>query len=264
MPSVVSAKFEDLVAVGLGVLIGDDPNLELVAEGVPLGEIEAAIEKHSPSVVLLNFGTLRAPAQVYQLHQAYPDTRIVVLANRPTAAECSQMLSFGATACLSKETEARDIINAIHLASRGMHVLPRSAASGGGAQSAAVEGAELLTPREAEVLEQLLNGRTNAQIAQQLSIGIETVRTHARNIYRKLGIGSRRDLVGLQGSGSGPQGGGSGPQGGRSIVDGRHGEDVGTGHRDQGHRGEHGAAGEGAKEAGFGGSARRRPTQDSE
>ena len=253
MPSVVSAKFEDLVAVGLGVLIGDDPNLELVAEGVPVGEIEAAIEKHSPSVVLLNFGTLRAPAQVYQLHQAYPDTRIVVLANRPTAAECSQMLSFGATACLSKETEARDIINAIHLASRGMHVLPRSAASGGGAQSAAVEGAELLTPREAEVLEQLLNGRTNAQIAQQLSIGIETVRTHARNIYRKLGIGSRRELAGLQG----------GPQGGGSIVDGEHGKDVGTGHRDQGHRGEHGAAGEGAKEAGFGGPVRRAPTQDS-
>ena len=131
MPSVVSAKFEDLVAIGLGVLIGDDPNLELVAEGVPHDEIEAAIERHSPSVVLLNFGTLRAPAQVYQLHQAYPDTRIVVLANRPTAAECNQMLSFGATACLSKETEARDIVNAIHLASRGMHVLPRSAASGG-------------------------------------------------------------------------------------------------------------------------------------
>ena len=51
-----------------------------------------------------------------------------MLANRPTAAECNQMLSLGATACLSKETEGRDIVNAIHLASRGMHVLPRSAA----------------------------------------------------------------------------------------------------------------------------------------
>jgi DNA-binding NarL/FixJ family response regulator len=81
-----------------------------------------------------------------------------VLANRPTAAECNQMLSFGATACLSKETEARDVINAIHLASRGMHVLPRSAAAGGGPEGATVEGAELLTPREAEVLELLLAG----------------------------------------------------------------------------------------------------------
>jgi DNA-binding NarL/FixJ family response regulator len=193
MPSVVSAKFEDLVAVGLGVLISEDPNLDLVAGGVPMEEIERAIEKHTPAVVLLNFGTLRAPGEVYQLHKAYPETRIVVLANRPTSTECNQMLSFGATACLSKETQARDIINAIHLASRGMHVLPRSAAAGG-SSALDIQGSELLTAREAEVLELLQEGATNAQIAHRLSIGIETVRTHARNIFRKLGITSRREL----------------------------------------------------------------------
>ena len=197
MPSVVSAKFEDLVAVGLRVLISDDPNLELVAAGIPMEQIEAAIEEHTPDVVLLNFGGLRTPADVFQLHQSRPETRLVVLANRPTAAECNQMLSFGATACLSKETEARDIINAIHLASRGMHVLPRSAAAGVGVETLNVQGSDLLTPREAEVLELLQDGATNAQIALRLSIGVETVRTHARNIYRKLGIGSRRELTRL-------------------------------------------------------------------
>jgi DNA-binding NarL/FixJ family response regulator len=197
MPSVISAKFEDLVAVGLRVLISDDPNLELVAADIPMDDVAAAIERHEPAVVLLNFGTLRTPAEVFQLHQAYPRTRIVVLANRPTAAECNQMLSFGATACLSKETEARDIINAIHLASRGMHVLPRSAAAGGGMEALNVQGSDLLTPREAEVLELLQDGSTNAQIAHRLSIGVETVRTHARNIYRKLGIASRRELARL-------------------------------------------------------------------
>ena len=194
---VLAAKFEDLVAVGLKQLISEDPNLELMMTDVPVSEIEGEIERHEPSVVLVNFGTLKSPAQVFQLHQSYPDTRIVVLANRPTAAECNQMLSFGATACLSKETEARDIINAIHLASRGMHVLPRSAAAGGGVDSLNLEGSDLLTPREADVLELLQDGATNAQIAHQLSIGVETVRTHARNIYRKLGIGSRRDLARL-------------------------------------------------------------------
>jgi DNA-binding NarL/FixJ family response regulator len=190
MPSVVSAQFEDLVAIGLGVLINDDPNLELVAEGVPYDEIESAIERHSPSVVLLNFGTLRAPAQVYQLHQAYPDTRIVVLANRPTAAECNQMLSFGATACLSKETEARDIANAIHLASRGMHVLPRSAAAAG-AGSATIEGAELLTPRETEVLELIARGLSNSEIAAELVIGESTVKTHLKRVLANLQVRDR-------------------------------------------------------------------------
>jgi DNA-binding NarL/FixJ family response regulator len=196
MPTVVSTRFEDLVAVGLGVLISDDPNLELVEAGVPMEDVADAIARHSPDVVLLNFGTLGSPGQVLQLHRAHPDTRIVVLANRPTAAECNQMLSFGATACLSKETEARDIVNALHLASRGMHLLPRSAAAGGLLRSG-IQGSELLTPREAEVLERLQDGATNAEIAHELSIGIETVRTHARHIYRKLGIASRRELTRL-------------------------------------------------------------------
>jgi DNA-binding NarL/FixJ family response regulator len=78
-----------------------------------------------------------------------------------------------------------------------MHVLPNSAAAGGNGQGADLKGSELLTPREADVLELLQEGNSNAQIAQTLSIGLETVRTHARNIYRKLGISSRRDLARL-------------------------------------------------------------------
>ena len=55
--------------------------------------------------------------------------------------------------------------------------------------------ADILTAREAEVLQLLQEGMTNGEIAHHLSIGIETVRTHARNIYRKLGISTRRDLA---------------------------------------------------------------------
>lgn len=195
--SVVTASFEDLVAVGLRELVKADSNLELVAADVPLEAIEQTLTELNPAVVVLNFGSLPTPAAVYQLHQAHPDTRIVMLANRPTAAECNQMLSFGATACISKETQARDIINAIHLASRGMHVLPRSARLRGVGERLDIGGPDLLTPREADVLELLQGGRSNAQIAHALSIGVETVRTHARNIYRKLGVASRRDLATL-------------------------------------------------------------------
>jgi DNA-binding NarL/FixJ family response regulator len=191
--TVAAARFEDLVALGLRQLIEGEPTLELVAADVPLERVEEMLQRHRPTVLLLNFGSLPSPATVHQLHQSFPGTRIVVLANRPTAAEANQLLSFGATACVSKETQARDIINAIHLASRGMHVLPRLAASGNGPAL----GPDVLTPREADVLELLQDGRTNAQIARELSIGMETVRTHARNIYRKLGVSSRRDLAKL-------------------------------------------------------------------
>jgi DNA-binding NarL/FixJ family response regulator len=194
MATVVAGRFEDLIGIGLSVVIGEDPDLDLVARDVPLSELEPVVARNSPAVVLLNFAALSGPADLLALHQRLPDARFLVLANRPSAAECTQMLSFGATGCLSKETEARDIVNAIHLASRGMHVLPRSAAAGGGVDQLGMEGNEL-TAREAEVLELLQDGRTNAEIATELSIGIETVRTHARNIYRKLGVPSRRELA---------------------------------------------------------------------
>ena len=195
--TVVTASFEDLVAVGLRELVKADPNLELVEADVPPENIEQVLGRLEPAVVVLNFGSLPTPAAVYQLHQAHPGTRIVVLANRPTAAECNQMLSFGATACISKETQARDIVNAIHLASRGMHVLPRTTTLAGVGERLDIGGPDLLTPREADVLELLQDGRTNGEIAHQLSVGVETVRTHARNIYRKLGVGSRRELASL-------------------------------------------------------------------
>jgi len=194
--TIVSARFEDLVSIGLSSLISEDPNLELLAGGVDLDRLEGVLDEHGPSVVLLNFGSLPNPAMIYQIHQSHPETRVVVLANSPSAAECNQMLSFGATACISKETQGRDIINAVHLASRGMHVLPRSAAATADQpEEIGLPAPDLLTPREADVLELLQEGMTNAQIAHALSIGVETVRTHARNIYAKLGISTRRDLA---------------------------------------------------------------------
>jgi DNA-binding NarL/FixJ family response regulator len=191
MPSVVTGQFEDLVSVALDVLIGEDADLDLVARGVPMDEIEAALRRYQPDVVVLNFEALSSLSDVFRLHQAHSDTRIVVLANRPTSSACTQLLSFGAIGCLSKETDAKDIVRAIHLASDGTHVLPRSAAVGG---SLGLRGAEL-TARESEVSELLKDGCTNSEIAERLSIGIETVRTHARSIYRKLGVPSRRELA---------------------------------------------------------------------
>ena len=192
--TVALARFEDLVAHGLRALIAEDPFLELVADDIPHGQLTRAFSAHEPQVAIVNFGSLRSPVEVRDLHAGHPATRLVVLANHPSPSECNQMLAFGATACLSKETQARDILNAIHLASRGLHVLPKTAREFGLTHP---PGPELLTPREADVLELLQQGRSNAQIAMELNVGVETVRTHARNIYRKLGVKTRRELATL-------------------------------------------------------------------
>jgi DNA-binding NarL/FixJ family response regulator len=191
--TIVIGRFEDLIARGLRSLIADDDNIKLLAADVELSAFDATLAEHEPKVAIINFGSLRTPVEVNRLHTAHPNTRLLVLANRPTPTESNQMLAFGATACLSKETEARDILNAIHLASRGLHVLPRTTAD----VTTEPLGPELLTPREADVLEHLQAGRSNAEIALALSVSVETVRTHRRNIYRKLGVRTRRELASL-------------------------------------------------------------------
>lgn len=160
---VAVAQFEDIVARGLRALITEDESLELVADGVPHEQLTAALSTHHPDVALLNFGSLTSAAELRELHRAFAQTRLVVLANRPTPSECRQMLAFGATACLAKSTEARDVLHAIHLASRGLHVLPPA-----GMEPIDLAGPDLLTPREAEVMELLQSGRSNAEIASAL------------------------------------------------------------------------------------------------
>jgi DNA-binding NarL/FixJ family response regulator len=190
--SVAVARFEDIVARGLRALIDEDESLRLIAEGIAHERVPEVLSVYEPRVAILNFGSLSSASELRDLHRQFPKTRLVVLANRPTAGECRQMLAFGATACLAKSTEARDVLHAIHLASRGLHVLPPATVDGAGAV-----GPDLLTAREAEVLELLQSGRSNAEIAQILHVGIETVRTHARRIYRKLGVRTRRELRAL-------------------------------------------------------------------
>jgi len=188
--TVVIGRFEDLAARGLRSLLAEQANIKVVAADVELDAFDAALTEHEPLVAIVNFGSLRTPVEVNRLHTAHPTTRLLVLANRPTPSECNQMLAFGATACLSKETQGRDILNAIHLASRGLHVLPRT-------DVPEPLGPALLTPREADVLEHLQAGRSNAEIALALSVSVETIRTHRRNIYRKLGVRTRRELASL-------------------------------------------------------------------
>ena len=189
--TVVLAHFDDLFARGLRELIASDPSLTTVAADVDHRRIGVVLGAHSPGVAILDVGAMAKLAEVRELRSRHPATSLVLIADDPATAECAQLLAFGASACLGRDTQSRDVLNTIHLASRGLQVTPRAASR---AHGGSIAGRYLLTRREAEVLPMLQQGRSNAQIALALHVGIETVRTHARNIYRKLGVASRREL----------------------------------------------------------------------
>jgi two-component system nitrate/nitrite response regulator NarL len=190
--TVVLAHFDDLFAGGLRELIESDPSLSIVAADVEHDRLPVVLRAHRPDVAILDVGALATLAEVRELSGLQPATRLVLLANSPSMEECAQLLAFGASACLGRDTQSRDVLSAIHLASRGLQMSPRVAPDPDGRSSGE---RRLLTRREAEVLPLLQQRRSNAQIALALNVGVETVRTHARNIYRKLGVSSRRELA---------------------------------------------------------------------
>ncbi len=189
--TLVVAHFEDLLARGLWSVLEGDPSLQVVARDIDHARLEVVFRAHHPQVAILDADALPALAQVRDLAHRHPDTRLVLLTAHPTAAESAQLLAFGASACLGRNTQARDVLSAIYLASRGLQLVPRRTFE---PQAPTPPGSHLLTSREAELVLLLQGGGSNAEIAAALQIGVETVRTHARNIYRKLGVKSRLEL----------------------------------------------------------------------
>jgi DNA-binding NarL/FixJ family response regulator len=192
--TLVVAHFEDLFARGLRVVIDGDPTLEVLAGDIAPDRLDVVLRAHQPRAAILNVDALAKLARVRELSGQHPDTRLVLVVTQPTMTTCTQLIAFGASACLGRDAQARDVLTAIHLASRGLQLMPSHSGEPG---LLPVPGSQLLTQREAEILPMLQQGSSNAQIAWTLQVGVETIRTHARNIYRKLGVASRRELATL-------------------------------------------------------------------
>lgn len=191
--TVLVERFEDLLDLGLRQVIESDSSLEILAHDVEHARLAVTLRARRPRVAILDVDALSSLAEVRHFSEEFPSTRLVLIVSRATTPECVQALAFGASAFLGRDTQARDVLTAIHLAARGLQLIPRADP----ASVVAPVGPQLLTVREAELIPMLQRGGSNAEIAVSLQIGVETVRTHVRNIYRKLGVASRRELAAL-------------------------------------------------------------------
>ena len=191
--ALLLGQFNDLVAHGLRAILAGDDRVEVLATDIPMAALGSAVAEVEPDVAIIDAARLGTPVAVHDLASAHPETALVMLVDRPSAAEAGQFISFGATAVVTKDSPRDDLLTAILMASRGMSVIP---AFRGGVES---EGPwpDLLTAREAEVLELVQRGKSNAEIALELAIGVETVKTHVAKLLRKLGVSSRKDLKGF-------------------------------------------------------------------
>jgi two-component system, NarL family, response regulator LiaR len=100
----------------------------------------------------------------------------------------------GVKGYLSKRLGADALVEALQAVCRHSEMVVASASENGG-DILRLGAADALTARESQVLAMLVDGRSNRQIAESLFVGVDTVKTHLRSIYRKLGVNNRTQAV---------------------------------------------------------------------
>ncbi len=151
---------------------------------------------HVPHVLVLD---LRLPngssiEMIRQLRARFPETEVVVLTMEESPLFAQHAMNAGATGFVVKDRADTDLLTAVRLAARGEEYVSPRVASGLEALHRATNG-DGLTERETEIVRLIALGHTSAEIAGQLHLSRRTVETHRTRIHRKLGLGTRAELV---------------------------------------------------------------------
>jgi DNA-binding NarL/FixJ family response regulator len=195
--TVAVGQFGSVICRGLLQILEGDRGLRVVGAGLDHAALQVAVAEGEAQVVILDEDSAVVPAIPKGLRGAGSGVGLVVLAHRPNRALIARVLAYGVSACLSTDASAQEIVRGVHLAAgAGGEVFVST--SPDPAQAARAEGMRALTHRESDVLGLLGAGHSTVEIAKLLHIGTETVRTHTRHVYRKLGVSSRGELLGIE------------------------------------------------------------------
>ncbi len=187
-----------LVREGTRELLLQDPGLAVVATAGSGEEALDALATHHPDVALVdvNLPSMSGLELARIILSDYPGTRVLVLSAYDDYAYIAEALEVGVGGYLLKTASGKELVDAVRAVVDGVFVLDRQVSKRlVRRREAPAPTVGSLTPRETAVLEQLALGRSNKQIAQELSLGIRTVEGYVSNILAKLGVGSRTEAV---------------------------------------------------------------------
>lgn len=183
---------------GLRLILQSSGDMTVVGEASTAAEGVALAASLRPDVVLMDlqlpdFDGIEATQRV---RSVYPEARVLILTVSERKSDLVAALRAGARGYLLKSMESQDVLDAVRRVARGEAALPpRLAAQLLEELAEPAAAAPDLTEREAEVLACLARGLGNKEIATELNISENTVKTHVRNVLAKLNARSRSEAI---------------------------------------------------------------------
>ena len=201
---IVLADDHQLFRRGLRVLLEQQPDFTVVTEAKDGREAVAAVQSLKPDVLVVDIGmqNLNGIEAARQLTESHSDVAIVILSMHSDESYVLRALKAGAKGYLLKDSAEEDLIRAIHAVTSGKSFFSPAVSKvllddymrklqrlGG------EDAFDLLTPREREILQLVVEGKSNKDVANMLNLSVYTVETHRSNIMEKLNLKGVPELV---------------------------------------------------------------------
>ena len=195
MIKVLSVDDHPLLREGIAALVNAESDMKLTAEATNGQEAIETFRLHRPDITLMD---LQMPAlngidAIIGIRSEFPNARIIVLTTYAGDVQVLRALKAGARGFILKGHVRRELLDTIRAVHAGQKRIPPEVA----AQLAEHCAEDDLSPREVGVLRLIAAGNANKEIAAQLAISEETVKSHVTNILAKLGANDRTHAVTL-------------------------------------------------------------------
>ena len=192
---ILVADDHTAVRDGLTSILNAQSDLQVVAEAGTGRETVQRFRASAPDVVIVD---LRMPdgdgiRTIAELIAINPAAKVLVLTTYDTEEDIFNALGAGARGYILKDTTREEIIDAVRQVHAGNRFLPPSIAS----RLADRVMRPSLTPRELDVLRLVCRGRTNKEIAVAMFVSEETIKSHMKGLFHKLGVHDRAEAVGI-------------------------------------------------------------------
>jgi DNA-binding NarL/FixJ family response regulator len=203
---ILTVDDHPLLRAGIEALVSSQTDMRVVAECSNGRDAIQQFRTHRPDVTLmdLQMPEMSGTDAIIAIRDEFPDARIIVLTTYAGDVQALRALQAGARGYLLKDAVQEELLDTIRAVHAGKKTLSPTI-SRGIAEHATDDA---LTKSEIEVLRLIAEGKANKQIADQLSIAEETVKSRVKNILSKLGaddrthaamIGLKRGIIQLQG-----------------------------------------------------------------